>query len=248
MIFRFGGYSHADGAVKLSVQTDALRTAAGHVYAYSHNWTIDGVLLAPRNASDAQAIASIASQSAAVDAAYRQTDVGTVGLYRSDGAATNHVLRSADTLGGIRVESPPSYLHGEGAEGATYRSFTARISAITKVVGAEPEILSFRETIQTAGGGPEYAWTRPLWGRPRRTVVREKTIYTATQSGEAVGLRDYPELPEYLWPDFLAARPQISKSSPRRSGYGYFEFPISWAYDFVSADPFFGDPHRQEVI
>lgn len=238
MILRFGPYSHDDQEVKLAIDRQSLLTSAGVPYAYTESWTIEGMLIGDD-------VADITTKIKALELAYKRRNVDAVLLDST--TQTAHKLIDANCLGGIRVVAPPSFPEGGNAEYTTWRTYRIVLEADVPVNEGDPatQVLSWRETVETSGGGPLYAWTTPINGIPQRQVVRARTTYRATQSGQAVGYTAYPTPSAPLWPGSLMERPRIQRQSPQRRGNDFQEFAISWSYVFESSSQMSGVPTPQ---
>lgn len=251
MILKFGTYSHADGECKLSIQKDTVRAQSGIPVSTVVRWEIEGLLIPTAGASDT--VADLTTKILALEAAYKQIGVDAL-LLTAGGSATAHALRSAGSVGGVQVVKPPSFPSGEQAEYATYRRYTVGLEAEYLIGdgtgggnGSEgADVMNWQETITISGGLPLYAWTRPIFGIPERQIARQHTTYTATQSGSAVGYSRLPDPPLPLWPAALVSR-SVGNSSPQAKGSGYVEYPISWTYQFESAEKLIGVATRQKI-
>jgi hypothetical protein len=78
---------------------------------------------------------------------------------------------------------------------------------------------------------------------PQKQKIYTYSTYSATQRGEVVGYRAYPQVPNAIFPNALMKAPVIERQSPRRRGNGYEEFPVSYTYEFQSATPLVGKPN-----
>lgn len=242
MIFAFGSYRHDDCEVALTIRRETQFTEARVPYLLVDRWELEGMIV-----GDDQA--DVNAKILALESAYRKTGVDAV-LYLNDGVTPSvHRLRNADTLGGIRVVGPPSYPDGRNAEFSTFRRYTIALEAETVLSqdlgGGGQVVTAYEETIRTFGGGPVYSWTAPIRGIPVRQIARERSTYKATQSGFAVGYRSRPAPASPIWPYALIQNPEISKSSPKRTGTGFQDYRIEWNYSYESAEPLAGEPRVQ---
>lgn len=239
MIFKFGSYTHDDQELSLGVVTEAQLTAAGVVYAHTKRFDIRGLLIGDD-------VADITNKIRALETAYQARGVDAV-LYQSDGTTeTAHALKNAQTISGVRVVRPPSFPFAPACY-TTWQQYTITLEADYAVNPGDPatNILQWRETVETFGGGPQYAWTQPIIGTPVRQIVRQQTTFKAMQSGSAVGYQTWPTPPAALFPGALLERPRIMRESPRRNGNGYQEYQISWNYIYESSSQLTGLPTPQ---
>lgn len=232
MVLAYGPFRHPVGQPKVSFVADAIKNEGEVVVAYAARVDIAGMVIGV--GSDPQQ--SIGQQIQQIQQAYATPNKDVV-LYLSDGATpSQNVLRVSDTLGGIRVVRSPSFPEGGGAEYATYRTFTVGLEAELPAVGATA-LWSFRESLTFQGGGRVWDISQPIFGDGIEQTVKQKSPYTAIQTGEAVGYRDYwsKMWPGPLWPaneqEFL--REELM-DGPRRIGTAYKLFPTRWTYRFKS--------------
>jgi len=239
MILRYGNYSHDDCEAKIAIQRRSSLTRANVPFSYTEQWAIE-LLVVGDDVTD------VTTKLLAIEAAYKIRGVDCR-LLTSAGGATAHKMLHADTIGGVRVVSLPSYPTGEGAEYTTYRTVTIVLEADFPINPGDPgtQFLDWQETVETFGGGPLLGYTAPINGVPVRQTIRQRTTFKATQSGSAVGYLGYPAIPGPLFPGALMENPRITRSAPRRNGTSAQEFPVSWSYVFESPSPLFGTPNIQ---
>lgn len=242
MILAYGSYRHALAEAGISIQRETLFATTGVPTAIRERWRIDGVLQAESPVAVTRAIQELQTAYA------RQAQ--DVALYLPDGTTPSaHVISSRDTIGGVRVTRPPSFPQGRGAEYSTFRSYTIELEADLPVSREANLWLRWEEALSFSGGGPRWVYLATLAGPPVRQQVQEATPYRATQSGRAVGYREYPTPAAPIW---LAAWHQdtstITRRLPRRIGSGAAatetEFEITWLYQFESAAPLVAQPSR----
>ncbi|MFI4875948.1 MAG: hypothetical protein ACIALR_11440 [Blastopirellula sp. JB062] len=240
MYLQFGTYTHPIGEPSLTISRRPVLSEGGIPVSQIATWQIQGLIT-----GDGQT--DIDAKVAALIAAYRQTGVDAA-LLLSDGATpSQHVLRDADSIGGVRVVGGPSFPDGKGAEYATKRAFSITLEAELPVGDPAASLLSFRETLSQWGGGRRIAWTETKLGPPRPQMTRRQTLHYATQSGSAVGYRQYPAFPGYLFPPQYAVEPvRITYGGARHRGGGSFsDFAISWDVQYQSDRPLVAFPHQR---
>ncbi|MBL8829556.1 MAG: hypothetical protein JNM18_21435 [Planctomycetaceae bacterium] len=242
MILAYGSYRHALAETGIAIQRETQFATNGVPRALRERWRIDGVLQAESPEMLTRAIHELQH-------AYSR-HAQDLTLYLPDGTTpTAHVILSRDTIGGVRVARPPSFPQGRGAEYSTYRSYTIELEADLPVSRETNLLLRWEEVLTFAGGGPRWVYLATLAGPPVRQQVQESTPYRATQSGRAVGLREYPTPAAPIW---LAAWHQdtstITRRLPRRVGSGAAasetDFEVTWLYQFESASPLVAQPSR----
>lgn len=233
MQLRFGTFTHVDGTCSLSISKQAIRAQSGIPYGWMERWTINGILLAdggPGTTAD-EMIADIATKIERLETAYKQSgvDVELIG--------TNHKIEHRNTVNGIQVSMPPSYPIGENAEHVTYRTFQIGLEAEVMSRPNASIYLSYDEHIRLWGGGPEWVWTSPIVGLPRRLVARQNMVYWASQSGFAVAYNTFPQAPAPLYGEqLLMEKPRLDYGRSMRPR----ERSVAWEYIFASSSPIAG--------
>lgn len=241
MYLKYGSFTHPLGEAAVFISREPVETEASTRYAIRERWDIQGLICNPTGTATA-----MSTLIAALETAYA-TDGNDLTLYLPDGiTSSQHAIDSSTTIGGTRIVQPLSYPEGEGPEYITMRHFTVAVEAL-KPVSGPTNLLSFSESVTYIGGGPRYGHLEPLAGPPVKQLLKNMTIYKATQRGNAVGLYAYPIVPSSMWPAYQLQLPDISYGSPRRIGYNgatnHTEFPVEWTYEFESAQSLSGSPH-----
>lgn len=239
MYLSYGTYNHQPGEcdiaiVRISEYNDALER-----WAVRERWDVNGILV--NQGADP---AAMNTQTAALIAAYA-SDGNDLILKFTGGTSTTHALLTANCLGGTKVLRLPSFPSGRDAEAVTFRTYALSVEGLLRE--GDETLLTFSEQLTFSGGGRAYGHIETLTGLPVLQKLRNHTIVRATQSGSASGIDAYPLIPGPLWPEpTLVRAPQIDYRSPRRSGSDYFEFPVSWRYEFQSAVSLLGTayPHK----
>lgn len=234
----YGSYSHESGECAVQWSADPIvknGTRTGVMY------TID---IRGRLHGDTQAALSAAIM--AMERAYAE-DNRDIGLVYSDGTRTAHYLSARSCRGGVRVVRGPSYPVGDGGQYSTYRDYTITVEAEVSVDEDESGILEWAETVTEIGGGRQYGFLETLNGEPQEQILKQQTVYRATQVGEAVGAKSYPPPPPPIWASrFCHDKSSVARTSPRKvgtlKGEEYTEYRTSWNYVFESATPLQGYP------
>ena len=238
MHVRYGFYNHAPGEVSLSISKEHKRTNAGTIIARTIRWEMNGLLLNP-SGDPAQMSARIL----ALQAAYA-TDAKDLKLIMPDGSTdSQHVLLQSDVIGDVRVVHPPSFPSNEGAAYITAMPYRIVVEGDIPIGNPITPLTAFTETVSFSGGGPRTGHLEPLVGRPIRQLLRQYTSFKAKQSGNAVGYRSYPDIPPPIWPTELVCWPEFTYETPKRTGFEYLEYSVSWSYEFASKFPLEGYPH-----
>lgn len=233
MFLQYGNYVHATNEAEVTISRLPTYNDGGLLQGYLETWRIRGIL----QAADQTALSIAINQ---LNAAYAVQD-RNLGLFFDSGAATSHVLLSAQSIGGVRVIDGPNYPVGTGAEYSTFRSYEIAVEAEFR--NAQRGLLAWTESLSFSGGGPRFVMQQPLDGLPVRQRVAESTPYLVQQSGSAVGNLTYPIPSAPLFPaDEHVDQRRIDRGQPRRHGSSYSEWPISWSYSFEAAAPLLGLP------
>ena len=236
MYIQYGNYRHDAGEVELSIERETLYLESQIPWAYRHRWTLSGVLVG--SGQD-----DIDAKVRRLEAAYAVPRQDLV-LYRTSGAPTRLVLLDNGSVDGVRVTSPPSYPSNRGAAYVTHLPYRITLEAEYPVDAAmSSDVVTFKETLQRSGGGPQRVVLETLETPPVFQQGRLYPAYRVTQIGEAVGLFAYPQIPPPLWPDKQLRPVQITQGSPQTRGNRWVNWPISWSYEFASAQPLLGRPH-----
>jgi hypothetical protein len=237
MYLKYGNYQHASGEAAVAISKTAVFTEAGIARGIRERWTINGRLHAADQASLSAALD-------ALQAAYR-LQAQDVGFYFDSGQPSNHVIRSAQTNGGVRVVGPPSFPEGQGAEYSTFRSYIITLEA--EWLQFDAGLLAWNETLDFTGGGPQFVFLEPITGLPQKQLLKQCTTFKVTQSGEATGYLGYPTAAPPLWPDAEHIdKRRLDYELPKRKGPPgsptYTEYRITWNYSFEDAGPLVGTP------
>jgi len=236
MYVKYGDYTHQAGSPAVTIERENVHTEAGSLWLTRERWTIQGMIANPSGVA-----ADMSTAIAALENAYRSGGQDLKLLMPDGSTSSEHVLLNANCLGGTRVTKPPSYPKGDGPEYVTLRHFTVTVEGDIPAT-SRTDLLSWVETISFSGGGPRYGYVETLVGLPQKQKLRQATIYKAVQSGRAVGIANYPTIPQPMWAaDQVDAR-DVQYDSPRRRGFSsgsdtWTEWGVSWTYRFESAYP-----------
>jgi hypothetical protein len=238
VFFRYGSYQHASGEVNLTITKESVRSPRGTQDLERITYALAGVLILADGATQADYDAAIAT----LEAAYA-VDGQNAGLYLDSGAPTQHILYSANALGGVRVMRPPSFPRGEKGEFATMRSYTIQLQA-DFLDNSAGNLKEYAETIRFIGtGGPRFVIQQPMNGQPVKQFVSDQTPCRAVQSGNAVGRFQVPGFPGPIWPDAEHQDlREISPSAPKFINGAYTDWGVSWSYHFEDVAPLTGQP------
>jgi len=239
MLVRYGNYSHATGEVGFNIERDYVLDAAKRPVLLNESWTLNGRLYT-RNGDTKSTDSAIA----ALEAAY-SIPKQELALLHADGSPTINRIRPSECLEGPRITRPISYPNGKGPYFALWVDFTVTLSC-TRAVGSAPIYMSFEESLTFEGGGAQRGIIEVLRGSPQVQLCRRKTIYKATQRGSAVGFYASPSVPSPLFPEALMRDPSaypVTYGPRQRIGDFGFGYPVSWEYQFESAQPLTGTPN-----
>lgn len=156
-------------------------------------------------------------------------------LYMDDGTPTHHSLYNANSLGGVRVVAGPDFTEPEEVF-AVVRTYSIALEAHYDLHPGSA-IVSYQENVSVQGtGGPQIAVVPLLTGPPDVQVVRTHTPVYITQRGSAVGRSRWPAPNAPLLPQLLLEPDQnIERQLPEMENGVYKNWPVTWAYRFVSS-------------
>lgn len=245
MRLRYGSYVHDLGSPAVAIARQTIFNDAQVPIGYTDRWDINGMLTASTQAA-------LNAKIVALERAYSANGRDAT-LLLDSGSASAHVMRNSSTISGVRVVAPPSYPAGGAGEFATYRTFNVSLEAETRYQNTADWLLSFEESLSFSGtGGPVFGFLEPLQDKPVKQKLKAFSLVRVTQSGKAVGHGSYPDplnISPPLWPDAeLEHQRLIVPGSPKRLGpasdANYIEYPVSWTYQFESANPLRGKPRK----
>ncbi len=235
MIFQYGSQKFALGTVEPRISSRANVDARQVPWSHNVRWDLTIWLLNPTN--DPTALDEMIKRCQEV---FSQDDQD-IRLLTPDGKPSAHQLLSSQTFGGIGVVQPPTFENSRGAENVTYRTTQVALEG-TVLVDSGTGLIEHFEEITFQGGGPRFGHLEPLFGFPVKQLLKQNTIYRATQTGRRAGIFGFPNIALPIWDEALIDAPIIAKSGPHMIGTAYTNFLISWTYQFESASPLFGDP------
>lgn len=223
-------YQHAVAEAELVPLAESNQDSLGNLIGIRKRYTIRGML-------QADSPTQLTTRILALEAAYSISG-GKLGLYHAPGVPTAHVIQD------VRIVRPPSYPIGIGGEYTTYRTYEieveAGVPAIVDGGGGQQQLLSFQESFQQVGGGPQFAYLPLLSGAPQRQIIRQQTPYRAVQVGRAAGTGGYPPFPSPQWPsqEHIDQRMQSRQRPLLNPNTSQTEYVIDWAYHYESETQF----------
>lgn len=157
-------------------------------------------------------------------------------VYDSTGAATAHSLISANTMNGTRflVQEFPYQLRG-GMDGPGVEYLNKRVVKTyvrAEISSPEDTIISYEQSVrQVAFPVPDFVIQEGFFLPVRQDTIHQGKV-AIVQSGQAVGLLDYPTHPPSLWPASMKPRPFLAEfGTPRKQGALVNTlYPIRWSY------------------
>lgn len=237
MYVKYGSYEHAANESSVQFSHRVNRSRLGYRETVTKTIVIRGKI----HGTDPE---DVNTNLAALLSAYA-ADGEDFGLYiedESEDIVTVHFLDNDSSISGVQVEAV-EFPEAVNAEFTTYRSY--QITATAVYLAAEDGLLEFTETVSFTGtGGPRHVFLETATGPVVKQTVNQNTVYTASQSGSAVGMTSYPTPPAPLWPDDEdVTQRRITTISPTIMGEGNMRYPISWSYNFVSGSSLSGTPN-----
>lgn len=238
MYYQFGNYIHANNEVQLTISQKTNFSARGYLMTTRVTHNISGKLLSSDGTS-----ATLTGQLNLLEAAYG-TNGYSAGLYQDNGTPCSalHILNSPNSLGGVRVVSPPSYPKGDGTDYVGYRSYSITLEADYLYSGTN--ILEWSETITVEGTGEaDIIYLETLEGIPEPQTASQYTMCRATQSGSSKGVAGYLDFPAPIWPEFEKGKMRKrGETTPTIVSGGVWQYPRTWSHTYESNQPFDGSP------
>jgi len=242
MIVKVGNFAHRVGEAGVSIETQLKRMPNQVEYAHHHRWSIDIMTSTQlESASSTAALEAIDTRSAAIIAAYR-SDVD-LQILTPDSAATVHAIKTSDTIGGVRLITPPSFPNSKGTEMVTVRTIRAVFEATVPIKSSSLDslIYSHTESLSYHPAGRKLGAIETINTPAVLQTLRAFQSFRASQKGRIVGLYDYVErLPLAAWPNLLVDTwPMMVKQHPEETiGSKSLRFPIDYEWTFVSSAPY----------
>lgn len=234
----YGGFPHAIDEPTITIDVSTNFNQANFAISRIVQWNIRGVMLG-------FGPVALAAQQILMEQAYQIPFQDFVLVDTTTGAVLQS-LRNNGSISGVRLIKPPSFPKGDGAEFATGRTYEI-IAQAEYELNAPTGLSDYSETVSYGGGGPAFGMVTCISGPPVKIVMAESVPYTATQTGYAVGRLGYPFPNAPIWPDALANAGTIEKASPKRNGFSFRDWRVSWNYSFTSAVPLVADPALWEL-
>lgn len=229
MKIRYRSYDHADNEASAQMKRTARIGERGVRFIETEQWTIQGMLIGSTQAAISTEIEEL------IDA-YSQ-DGGDLTLFLNSGSESPHVLRSRDTIGGLRVVQLPSFPVGDGSEyaptGVSGRTYEIIVEA--DFAASNDNLISWSQSFSTRGvaGAERWAFGPTINGYWPRDIVNERMPITIVQRGSAVGRDRYPVPSPPLFPaDEHKELREIIRDDPERRNRDLTNFKIAWSYTF----------------
>jgi len=241
----YGNYICDTGAVHIATDVTTELSPTGRPIAQAYTFTLRGTLTAANQSAMATAIV-------ALEDAFRVRNQNLI-LYQDDASESAVLLKSAGSLTGVRILKGPYYPTTEGPENATHRTWEVQVFA-KYPWGVRPDgtgspdfaanmAIQFEETVSISGGGPQFIHKPNVYGPWQKQLTYPFMPYVATQTGTAVGYRDYPKIPPPLFSLALKEAPRITRKGPQQEGLLLVNYTVTWEYQFESVTPLVGLPH-----
>lgn len=226
MYFRFGNYAHADGEVNLTTNRENIYDDARRPIGYRERWTLQGQL-------QASTPALVSAAQNRLDLAYTQKPV-TAGLYFTGGTASPHVWNARNTLGGIRVVTPPGFPDGTRIQFVNARDYVIVLEAEFFSLTIN-NVIAYTESIEFIGdGGPRLVMIETRNSYPQIQQVSAATGVILVQSGSATGRFYYPQRMAPLLPAYVnGPDTKRGKKDPTLTRDVYTNYQVSWSYTML---------------
>lgn len=148
------------------------------------------------------------------------------------GVDTAHVMLNSATISGTRI-SRFAWINSRptGAEYVERRSWMAIVTGEFKA--RDSGLVSWNESVRIIGtGGPVVVWQPTLVGPPQPQMTQQQSSVVAFQRGSAVGISDYPVVPDPVFSaGLIKSRPTWQEvGSPQLLGTTPFGYRTNWFY------------------
>lgn len=239
MYLRIGGYTRPFLEANVDPSFQNFFDGQRRLYKTGVTYQIDGKIVLQTGASEA----AMTREINALKVALGQINPDVI-LLNSDGVTPSHFALYAN-----KCVVGPQIMNWAFPSNAGRLYHTSCPYSITvyaeQPVGNGSPILAFNETVDDQGtGGWEKVFVGGAINPPEEQIGQQYSTYRYTQSGSAMGLYGWPQVPPPLWPFALKRqRPKIQRSSPELMGDVAQNYRISWAYEYESPFELFGDPH-----
>ena len=233
MIFKYGSYSHDQDEVMLRVSSQGMFDRFMRRIGDVHEWTILGVAKVDYNSDPEVMKAALTTKLDGLIAAYN-VDYQDAGLYHDDGTTlTRHAITSADTFGGVKVVSPPSFFNVPWTGRPEYLNLRTYQVVLRFELRVGSGQYSWHERITIRGtGGSKWRYSPRMVGTPQAQTLQTATSFWYVQEGEAIGRQDWVTPSDPLWPTIEHEEMRIRTfDTPKDMVVGGNEmFHTSWKY------------------
>ena len=233
LTLKFGSYSHALGEASVRINTSCQFDRSNRPIKLTTTWDI----AARAEGTDTDdLLTNLAKAVRGYDARNQRVSA----RLETAGGVICHELNGPRSIGGIRIEQPPSFPDATGAQLTTYRDYSVRLAADYFVGNPARMVVSFNETLSFEGGGPDRGMIEVTTGPPLDYLTIRQTAFRCAQSGNAVGFTAYPVWllrPAFPIAFFEGRQPPVVYAAPEAEGGADINFGLSWSYRFVSNRP-----------
>ena len=237
MILEVGSFQHRINSAGVTFNRTAILDFRELPYLATDRWVVEFRLI-----NDTPDPKELDAKIAQIEAVYAAGQFSSARLLHDDGTPTDHVILGANTIGGVRVVKPPSYMRFQNGEYVSYRTGTVEIEATVKLDNNPFRVIEFDESIEIDGGGPEFVMLQPNVGPAIRQQTRTQLKSTATQAGTITHLGAYGVIPPPIWPGAQMRPVRVRKTTPRNIGGDFYSFQQSYSYEFESEVRLTGSP------
>jgi hypothetical protein len=235
MQLKVGAYSFLANSLWVTSQEEVLKTQEANLpYGWRVRLMVTGFLTGTSQSD-------LTTKQNALQLALRIPNQNII-FYQDSGAISATKLLVANSITGVIIEKV-SFPGMRANEYVNERQFTFEAYAEYPLNPRLNYMMSYSESVMTSGGGPIYIHKNALNGIPQKQQLYPATAYVATQHGSAVGYRSYPPFPGPIWPGAQKHAPVITRTAPRRNGYGLEQYTVEWQYTFESASVLVGLPN-----
>jgi hypothetical protein len=228
MQMKLGNYGFPINGVEFSERMTILRTEATVPWGYRAEMSVHGYL-------EGNGQTDLSNKEEQLKLALR-TPYKDLVFYTDDGKPTSaKMLNSSNCLTGV-VTTEAEFPSNVGAEWSSQREFRFSASADYTLPGFGNQLVSFKETVTYRGGDALYRVLPAINGILQKQLIYPKTPYEVTQSGESIGLLDYPVPPPPALP--LLQPRVITRTGPDKAGPNFYKnYRVTWEYVYGDVVP-----------
>lgn len=233
MIFKYGTYAHDIDEVMVRTSEQAIMDKFSRRMGTAIEYTIVGAKQVADNANPDVTKANLTTALTAMETAY-DLDYKDFGLYLDDGVTpTVHSVISANTFGGTKVVTPPSYMNGPWTGRIEYLNRRMFFLVIRAEIRVGTGLYQYQEKITIKGtGGAKWRYSPQAAGYPQLQDLQQLTTFWYLQEGQNIGRKDWvaPSAPLFPLIEHQELRERTFETPRDMTFTGNEMYPTGWRY------------------